>query len=192
MRRTAAPLPRTCTTSFASLFSLPTPGAHEVGQDTFFRFFQEKRVIMTAKQDYAPGTFCWVELATTDATAAKAFYAELLGWSFSDQPVGEGMVYSMLQPKGKDMAALYELNEEMRSKGIPPHWMSYVSVSSADGTTTKATSLGGRVLKDTFEVFDVGRMTVLEAPHGTFFSIWRPRKHIGARLVSQGLFTGTS
>ena len=29
---------------------------------------------------HAPGTFSWVELGTTDADAAKRFYAGLFGW----------------------------------------------------------------------------------------------------------------
>lgn len=33
---------------------------------------------------YEPGTFCWVELATTDPKKAKSFYASLFAWS----PIG--------------------------------------------------------------------------------------------------------
>ena len=30
---------------------------------------------MTETMNYPPGTFCWVDLATSDTAAAKAFYA---------------------------------------------------------------------------------------------------------------------
>ncbi len=46
---------------------------------------------------YKPGTFVWVELATIDSEAAKKFYTELFGWDFTDNPMGPGMVYTMLK-----------------------------------------------------------------------------------------------
>ena len=33
-------------------------------------------------EKHAPGNFSWIELATTDQTAAKDFYAKIFGWSF--------------------------------------------------------------------------------------------------------------
>ena len=50
---------------------------------------------------YKPGTFCWIELATTDSEAAKKFYTQLFGWDFTDNPMGPGMVYTMLRQNGK-------------------------------------------------------------------------------------------
>ena len=35
---------------------------------------------MGERTSYAPGTFSWTELVTSDADAAKAFYTELFGW----------------------------------------------------------------------------------------------------------------
>ena len=140
---------------------------------------------MTEVKEYRPGTFCWVELATTDPTAAKEFYRELFGWSGSDQPVGPDLVYTMLQLEEKNVAALYQLNKELRSQGVPPHWLSYVSISNADETATKVTALGGKVVKDPFDVFDIGRMAVVQDPSGATFAIWQPRKHAGAHIVNQ-------
>ena len=34
---------------------------------------------MSKRTEYAPGEFCWVDLATTDVEGAKEFYGELLG-----------------------------------------------------------------------------------------------------------------
>ena len=57
-------------------------------------------------KSYAPGNFCWFELATTDATAAKAFYATVFGWSANDTPMGNDQFYTMLQKSGADVGAL--------------------------------------------------------------------------------------
>jgi len=37
---------------------------------------------------HAPGAFCWAEVATSDAPRTKAFYAEMFGWTYDDQPAG--------------------------------------------------------------------------------------------------------
>jgi predicted enzyme related to lactoylglutathione lyase len=60
---------------------------------------------MARREQYAPGTFSWVELGTTDDEGAKAFYASLFGWAFTDMPVANGGVYSMASLGGDDVAA---------------------------------------------------------------------------------------
>jgi len=64
---------------------------------------------MQETPDFKPGTFCWVELATTNANAAKSFYTQLFGWTFTDNPVSPDMVYTMLQLDGKDVGALFQM-----------------------------------------------------------------------------------
>ena len=39
---------------------------------------------------HAQGTFCWAELATTDAAGAKTFYSDLLDWETHDDPIQVG------------------------------------------------------------------------------------------------------
>jgi uncharacterized protein len=133
---------------------------------------------------YAPGTFCWIELGTSDGEAAKKFYAELFGWTANDNPIGPDMVYTMLQLDGKDAGALYKMPPDMTEQGIPPHWLSYVSVASADETAAKAKELGGTLMKEPFDVFDVGRMAVVQDPTGAVFALWQPRKHQGAAITN--------
>ena len=142
----------------------------------------EARMQETAK--YAPGTFCWVELATTDGEAAKKFYTELFGWTATDNPIGPGMVYTMLKLDGKDVGALYKMPEEMTSQGIPPNWLSYVSIESADKTADKAKSLGATLMKEPFDVMDVGRMSVIQDPTGAVFAIWQAGTHVGAGIYN--------
>jgi predicted enzyme related to lactoylglutathione lyase len=54
----------------------------------------------------------------------------------------------------------------------------------------KATAAGGKVVMGPLDVFDAGRMAVLQDSVGSFASIWQPRAHIGAQLVNEpGTFT---
>ncbi|UCG53238.1 MAG: VOC family protein [Candidatus Latescibacterota bacterium] len=140
---------------------------------------------MPEMKEYPPGTFCWVDLGTTDAEAAKEFYGEVFGWEFDDRPVGEGVIYTMIQHKGKDVAALWEMPEEMTSQGIPTHWLSYVSVTSADEIVRLATELGAEIPQEPFDVYDVGRMAVLRDPTGAVLALWQPKDHMGAALVNE-------
>ena len=50
---------------------------------------------MPEVSSHTPGAFCWVELATPDAEASKNFYSELLGWTWTDMPMSDSMVYTM-------------------------------------------------------------------------------------------------
>jgi predicted enzyme related to lactoylglutathione lyase len=140
---------------------------------------------MSEMTKHAPGTFCWTDAGTTDVNAAKRFYGEVLGWSFFDRPLGDGDVYSMAQINGKSVAALYPQQRQMREQGIPPHWLCYFSVKSADEAASKAASLGGKVIAPAFDVFDVGRMAVLQDPTGAAVAVWQPKKHIGAEVLKE-------
>jgi predicted enzyme related to lactoylglutathione lyase len=133
---------------------------------------------------FAPGTFCWVELGTIDGEAAKKFYTQLFGWTFTDNTMGPGMVYTMLHQDGKDVGALYQLDEAMRSAGVPPHWMSYVSVASADESAAKAKEAGATLMKEPFDVMDHGRMAVVQDPSGAMFCLWQAGTHPGIGLYN--------
>jgi predicted enzyme related to lactoylglutathione lyase len=137
------------------------------------------------RTSHAPGTFSWVDAATTDLDGATTFYEGLLGWEHVDAPIGDGSVYRMFQLDGKHVAAAGEQRQEERSHGIPPHWNNYVTVASADDTATRVKDLGGNLMMDPFDVFDSGRMTVFSDPTGAILSIWEPREHIGAGIVNE-------
>lgn len=133
---------------------------------------------MAERTSYAPGTFSWSELATSDADAAKAFYGAVFGWSFEDIPVGDDQVYTMASRDGGQVAALF-VSDEPR-----PHWNCYVTVESADASAARAKELGAKVLAEPFDVMEVGRMAVLADPAGAILSIWQAGTSIGATRVN--------
>ena len=133
---------------------------------------------------YPNGTFSWVDLTTTDPDAAKTFYSSLFGWEIVDVPVGNGNVYTMFQLEGRDVAALSGMNPAQQAEGIPPYWTSYVSVDNLDETTANVTALGGSLLARPCDVFDAGRMALVQDPIGANFALWEAKKHIGAKLVN--------
>jgi len=127
-----------------------------------------------------PGSFCWMELATTDQNSAKAFYAALFDWSAIDYPMGPGEFYTMFKLQDRDVAAGYTMGQ--REQGAPPRWNLYIAVENADAAATRAAELGGKVLAPAFDVMDAGRMAVIQDPTGAIFQAWQPNRSIGIRI----------
>jgi len=138
---------------------------------------------MAQRSEYTAGTFCWIDLATTDQEAAKLFYQDLMGWSYLDVPTDVGNTYSLATLEAKQVAAICPLPPE--PAGMPPHWVSYVSVASADDAAKKAVGLGATLLMEPFDVMTGGRMAVIQDPAGAAFAVWEAKEHFGAELVNQ-------
>lgn len=135
---------------------------------------------MTTMTKHEPGTFSWIELHTSDGEGAKKFYCDLFGWTPNEIPMGEGQPPYIIGKKGdRDAAAIYQ------NKDVPPAWLSYVCVDSADAAAAKAKDLGGKTTSDPFDVFDIGRMVVLTDPEGAHFAVWQPKKHIGVGVKNE-------
>lgn len=139
---------------------------------------------MGDRTTYTPGTFSWADLSTTDQDGAKRFYGELFGWDATDNPVGDGVVYSMMSIGGKDAAAISPQPQQQRDAGAPPAWNCYITVDRADDALAKAKELGATVHADAFDVMDVGRMGVVQDPQGAYFLVWEAKTHIGASVVN--------
>ncbi len=133
-------------------------------------------------ESHVPGSFCWVELATTDQAAAKTFYTSLFGWSVTDYPMGPGQSYSMFNLEGRNTGAAYTLDPK-HMPGVPPNWALYVAVEDADGAAVKATAAGGKVLGGPFDVAEFGRMAVLQDPTGAVICVWQPKSHQGIGIA---------
>jgi predicted enzyme related to lactoylglutathione lyase len=63
-------------------------------------------------------------------------------------------------------------------EGMPPNWMSYLSVADCDATVARARGLGAQVIVPPQDVPNLGRFSVLRDPTGAVFAImfFAPRK----------------
>jgi len=134
---------------------------------------------------HLPGTFSWPELATTDQTAAVAFYRELFGWDVDDLPLGPGERYSIFKLRGLEVGAGYTMRTNELQMGAPPHWNAYITVPNADEAASRAQALGATVLAPPFDVMDAGRMAILQDPTGAIFQVWQAARSIGARMLAE-------
>ena len=93
--------------------------------------------------------------------------------------MGPDFTYYIFQQGGKDVAAMYQLLDDQLKHVIPPHWLSYVAVNSADEASAKAASLGGTVSRPPLDVGAHGRMAVIKDPAGRHLRDVAGRDHGG-------------
>jgi uncharacterized protein len=134
---------------------------------------------MGTRTSYPPGTFSWVDLATTDLDGARDFYTALFGWTGDAEAGG-----SMLRFEGSLVAAIFPLSDESRAAGIPPSWTSYVTVVDVDAAATRSVELGGVIARDAFDIMDVGRVALVADPQGAVIALWQAGSHFGAERVN--------
>jgi uncharacterized protein len=113
--------------------------------------------------------FVHLELSTSDTGKAKEFYTKLFGWTFTDNDMGNGMIYSTFKPDNGPGGGLYSM------PGAPTAWLAYVGVDEINAATKKATSLGAKVVLGPQEVPNIGWMTILTDPTGATIALWQPK-----------------
>jgi predicted enzyme related to lactoylglutathione lyase len=74
---------------------------------------------MPETTSYAPGSSCRLELVTTGPEASKSFDISLFGWTHRDLPLDGPSFCSIFRHRGRDLAGVYGLPDEMRSDGVP-------------------------------------------------------------------------
>jgi uncharacterized protein len=113
--------------------------------------------------------FVHLELATSDVTKAKEFYGKLFGWTFQDNDMGNGMIYSMFKPDDGPGGGMFTM------PGAPTAWLAYVGVDEINAASAEATSLGAKIIRGPMEVPGHGWMTILQDPTGAAIALWQPK-----------------
>lgn len=113
--------------------------------------------------------FVHVELNTTDAEKAKAFYGELFSWTLEDMDMGGGATYTTINPGGGTGGGLMQ----HPVPGAPSAWLAYVNVDDVKASTERAVSLGATLLKDVTEVPGMGWFSIISDPTGAALGLWQ-------------------
>ncbi|MFN2536726.1 MAG: VOC family protein [Mycobacteriales bacterium] len=126
------------------------------------------------------GTPCWVDYGAADLEAAKAFYAELLGWSFEGGDPEYGGYLTCLAD-GRAAAGM----APQQDPNDPPKWMTYFASDDVDATAARVTAAGGTLLVEPMDVGPMGRMIVVRDPEGHVFGVWQAGQHLGALIYNE-------
>jgi predicted enzyme related to lactoylglutathione lyase len=105
------------------------------------------------------GSFYWNELMTRDAEAAKRFYGATLGWTFDPMEQEGGPAYWVAKVGDEPVAGIYQVgsDDEDTSEG----WFAYVAVKDLSTALARATTEGGEVVREPWEVPGVGRIAIV-------------------------------
>jgi uncharacterized protein len=111
----------------------------------------------------------WVDLATSDAAAARDFYGKLFGWKIEISPDPQYGGYGMAEKDGTGIAGI----GPKQDPNAPTAWSIYFGSEDLSALATKVRLAGGTVAMEPFDVGDQGRMAVFQDPTGAFFSAWQ-------------------
>jgi uncharacterized protein len=118
------------------------------------------------------GRFVWYELMTTDMEAARAFYANVVGWDARDASM-PGMAYTLFTAGAVSVSGAMNLPEDTRRMGVKPAWIGYVGVDDVDATADRIERLGGTVRVAPVEIPNVSRFSVFADPQMATLGLFR-------------------
>jgi hypothetical protein len=108
------------------------------------------------------GRFVWYELLTTDISAARTFYANVVGWGAQDASTPD-LAYTLLTAASGPVCGLMDLPEEARKLGAMPRWVGYVAVDDVDAAADRIMRLGGAVYVAPTSS-NIGRISIVADP----------------------------
>ena len=130
---------------------------------------------MPARLDFAPGEFCWIDHSAHDMQAASAWYSEIFGWQAQEAPSpAEGAPpYAFLMKGEACVGGMGQMDDAMKSQGVPPCWNVYVCVEDCEAAEAKAKELGANVIVPTMDVPGHGKLCFFFDPAGACCAMWQ-------------------
>ena len=134
------------------------------------------------------GRFVWYELMTTNVDAAKAFYADVVGWG-AQRISMPGSTYSLLTAGDFPVAGLMSMPEEAARRSATAHWIGYVEVDNVDDAVERTRQFGGMVYVPPTNVPNISRFAIVADPQMATFAMvkgLKPRQEPPAGLGAPG------
>ena len=121
------------------------------------------------ESDPQPLEFSWHELSVNELGGAVGFYEQLFGWEKKGEfDMGAMGPYHMY---GRDRFTYGGIMKQAADFPVPPHWLHYVRVDSADAASERAKANGGTLITGPMEVPGGDRVAVLTDPQGAMFAV---------------------
>jgi predicted enzyme related to lactoylglutathione lyase len=108
----------------------------------------------------------YTELHTSEPQRARAFYGDLLGWTYSDVP-GPTESYAFISGTGGMVGGIAS------SSGAASSWLPYISVADVGAMTAKAKALGAAIEVDCQAFGGLGTLSVIRDPTGARVGLWQ-------------------
>ena len=117
--------------------------------------------------------FVWHDLMTTDTAAAKAFYAQVLGWSMQAFPGNDE--YTVVSAGSTGVGGIMAIPAAAAARGAPACWQGYIAVPDVDAFAARVQAKGGACIQAPQDIPQVGRFAVVADLHGAVFILFKPQ-----------------
>lgn len=117
-----------------------------------------------------PGRPIWIDLSTTDADKARAFYTELFGWTYEDTGADFGH-YNLIKNGTAYIGGL--MGKVPGSDAGPDTWTVYLETPDVAATCDKAAAHGGSVPVPPMPIGALGTMGVVTDPGNAATGAWQ-------------------
>lgn len=121
----------------------------------------------------AHGAFMWNELMTNDVEKAKSFYRATIGWETEEMKMPSGS-YWIAKADGKMVGGMMNMTG-VTPPGTPPHWFAYIEVDDVDARVKKIAANGGKLIREPFDIPDVGRIAIVADATGAMVGWMTPK-----------------
>lgn len=169
----AAHIERLGGSALSPVIDVPTVGRMRTMRDAQGAMFSIYEPAAPPPQPEAPaenGDVSWIELHTTDAVAAKAFYEDLFGWRETETmdmgPMGK---YYMFGRHLGSLGGMMTKTPDMA--GMPNSWTVYFRVPDVDAAVERVKAGGGKVLNGPMDVPGGDRILQAMDPQGAAFAL---------------------
>ena len=120
------------------------------------------------------GKVFWNELNTRDVEAAKSYYAAICGWTFDTMPMEHGGEYTVGKLGDEMIGGIFDMGDMPGMEDVPPHWLTYFAVDDVDAATKATGEVGGTVLREPFDIPNVGRISTVQDASGAVIGLMTP------------------
>jgi hypothetical protein len=124
------------------------------------------------------GTFCWLDLAASDAMLARRFYAQAFGWTFRDEAALGGH-FTRCHAGDHEIGSLYQMYRAQVERGVPSHWTPYIRVHDVEAGGQRVAAAGGSLGIAPFDVPGIARIALAQDAVGALIGLWRPWHEAG-------------
>lgn len=115
-----------------------------------------------------PGKFIWHDLISDSPEASRAFYSELLGWSFRRLKLANAN-YWIISLNGQALGGMVD-QASLATRRDVSQWVSQLSVENAQQSRNQIMDLGGSVLREPVSLGQRGTVAVYADPQGAIFA----------------------
>jgi uncharacterized protein len=126
------------------------------------------------------GTPCWIDYGAADVDAAKTFYTDVLGWTYTGGAPEYGG-YLTCVAGGHAAAGM----APQMDAADPPRWTTYFATDDVDASAARITESGGTVVAAPMDVGPLGRMAIALDPQGNPFGLWQAGEHTGVEIYNE-------